>query len=99
MISKKHIEKFNGIETPFYFYDLYFLRSTLDLAKKQADLMGFDVHYDLKANPNPRILKLIASYGIGADCVSGNEVAAAIEAGFKKSSIVFAGVGKTDKEI
>lgn len=99
MISKKYTEKFKEIETPFYFYDLDVLRSTLDLVKKQADLNGFEVHYALKSNPNPRILKLIASYGFGADCVSGNEVAAAIEAGFSKSAIVFAGVGKTDKEI
>jgi diaminopimelate decarboxylase len=99
MISKKYIEKFSSIETPFYFYDLDVLRSTLDSIKKESDLAGFDVHYALKANPNPRILKLIASYGFGADCVSGNEVAAAIDAGFDNSKIVFAGVGKNDREI
>lgn len=99
MISKKLTEKFKGIETPFYFYDLDVLRSTLDSIKKESDMTGFEVHYALKANPNPRILKLIASYGFGADCVSGNEVSAALDAGFKNSKIVFAGVGKNDKEI
>lgn len=99
MTLRKYTEKFGGIETPFYFYDLDVLRSTLDSVKKESDQNGFEVHYALKANPNPRILKLIASYGFGADCVSGNEIAAALEAGFKNSKIVFAGVGKTDKEI
>jgi diaminopimelate decarboxylase len=99
MSLSRYTEKFNGIETPFYFYDLDVLRSTLDSVKKESDLNGFDIHYALKANPNPRILRLIASYGFGADCVSGNEVAAALDAGFRNDKIVFAGVGKTDKEI
>lgn len=99
MINKKYIEKFRDIETPFYFYDLDVLIPTLDTVKKEADRHGYRVHYALKANPNPRILKLIASYGFGADCVSWNEIAAALEAGFPPSGIVFAGVGKSDKEI
>ncbi|HEX2921041.1 MAG TPA: diaminopimelate decarboxylase [Bacteroidales bacterium] len=99
MIFNKYLQKFSGIETPFYFYDLDVLRSTLDVVKKESDLLGAQVHYAVKANPNPRILKLIASYGIGADCVSGNEISCALEAGFKPSGIVFAGVGKTDKDI
>ncbi|HLP73421.1 MAG TPA: diaminopimelate decarboxylase [Bacteroidales bacterium] len=99
MINKKYLQKFSSIQTPFYFYDLDVLRSTLDSMKKESNLTGFEVHYALKANPNPRILKLIASYGFGADCVSGNEVAAALDAGFSNSKIVFAGVGKNDREI
>lgn len=99
MIRKKYIEKFREIETPFYFYDLDVLRSTLLTVKKESEFLKYKVHYALKANPNPRILKLIATYGFGADCVSFNEIAAAINAGIKPSEIVFAGVGKTDKEI
>lgn len=99
MIDANVIGKFNDIETPFYYYDLNVLRSTLNTIKKESDNSGYKVHYAVKANSNPRILKLIASYGFGADCVSYNEIAAAIEAGFKASDIVFAGVGKTDKDI
>ena len=36
---------------------------------------------------------------MGADCVSGGEISAAIKAGFPASKIVYAGVGKTDREI
>ena len=41
----------------------------------------------------------MSSKGLGADCVSGGEIEAAINAGFKPSEIVFAGVGKADWEI
>jgi diaminopimelate decarboxylase len=99
MVSNKILEKFREIETPFYYYDMDVLRSTLETVKRESELAGYKVHYAVKANSNPRILKFIASYGLGADCVSYNEIAAAIEAGFNPSEIVFAGVGKTDKDI
>jgi diaminopimelate decarboxylase len=99
MINSKILEKFREIETPFYYYDMDVLRSTLDSVKRESGLAGYKVHYAVKANSNPRILKFIASYGFGADCVSYNEIAAAISAGFNPSEIVFAGVGKTDKDI
>jgi diaminopimelate decarboxylase len=99
MIDNHIIEKFKTLTTPFYYYDLDILRSTLDVVKKETANSGFKVHYAVKANSNPRILKIISSYGLGADCVSWNEIAAAINAGFSSSEIVFAGVGKTDKEI
>ena len=93
------IEKFKNIETPFYYYDVNLLNETLNLVDNESSKYGFWVHYAIKANANPKILKIIAQKGFGADCVSGNEVQAAIEAGFPASKIVFAGVGKTDKEI
>jgi diaminopimelate decarboxylase len=99
MINNKTLEKFRKIETPFYFYDLDVLRSTLESVKKESDNSGYKVHYAVKANSNQRILKIISSHGFGADCVSFNEIAAAISAGFNPSEIVFAGVGKTDKDI
>jgi diaminopimelate decarboxylase len=99
MINISTIEKFRDIETPFYYYDLDVLRSTLDLVKKESELSGYKVHYAVKANSNPRILKIISSYGFGADCVSWNEIACAIDSGFNPSEIMFAGVGKTDKDI
>jgi diaminopimelate decarboxylase len=99
MINNKSIEKFRKIETPFYYYDLDVLRSTLESVKKESDNSGYKVHYAVKANSNQRILKIISSYGFGADCVSFNEIAAAITAGYSPSEIVFAGVGKTDKDI
>ncbi|MCX6329292.1 MAG: diaminopimelate decarboxylase [Bacteroidia bacterium] len=99
MIDKNIIEKFGNLSTPFYYYDLDVLNSTLNTLKKESQNSGFKIHYAIKANANPRILKIISSFGFGADCVSWNEIDAAIKAGFNPSEIVFAGVGKTDKEI
>ncbi len=99
MTDQNIIDKFRNLRTPFYYYDLNVLSKTLSALKKEADSSGFKVHYAVKANHNPRLLKIIASYGFGADCVSWNEIDAAIAAGFEPGKIVFAGVGKSDREI
>ena len=93
------IAKIQALETPLYYYDMQLLSETLDEAKKAADKRGFHIHYALKANFNDRVLQLIQSKGLGADCVSGNEVQKSIDSGFPASKITFAGVGKSDKEI
>ncbi|RNC67141.1 diaminopimelate decarboxylase [Proteiniphilum sp. X52] len=93
------VEKFKRLDTPFYFYDIQLLRATLHAIRKETENKPFHVHYAVKANANPRILKEIASFGFGADCVSGNEILAALAAGFTPDKIVFAGVGKSDREI
>lgn len=93
------INSFKTLQTPFYYYDLEILRSSLDLLRKEADRNRIEVHYAVKANANPRILAAIQAYGFGADCVSGGEMQAALQAGFPASRVVFAGVGKADWEI
>ncbi|WP_460880721.1 type III PLP-dependent enzyme domain-containing protein [Pontibacter rugosus] len=85
--------------TPFYVYDLNLLHQTLQLAQQEANKYNFHVHYALKANANAPILDAMREVGFGADCVSGNEVKAAIENGFAPKDVVFAGVGKSDAEI
>ena len=99
MFNTDTISRFKNIETPFYYYDLGLLRQTLSACKTASDKYGFHVHYAMKANFNPKVLEAIQSYGFGADCVGGNEVTTAIASGFDKSKVVFAGVGKSDKEI
>ena len=86
-------------KTPFYLYDLEVLESTLDTALLHAEKYKYHIHYAMKANTNNKILSLIQSKGLGADCVSGNEVKKAIEMGFTSKDIAFAGVGKSDEEI
>lgn len=93
------IQKFSGIETPFYYYDLSVLRATLKEINQQTEGSNFQVHYALKANVNPEVLKTIREAGLGADCVSGGEVQAALNAGIQPNKVVFAGVGKADWEI
>ena len=97
--GKFPIDKFENLDTPFYYYDVDLLRRTLEIVKNEARQRNYFIHYALKANANPRILREIASFGFGADCVSGNEILRALECGFPASKIAFAGVGKTDREI
>ena len=94
------IEKLEGLQTPFYYYDTELLRQTLRTINDEAGRHeGFVVHYANKANANPKLLKIIREAGLGADCVSGGEIEACVQAGFPSSKIVFAGVGKSDWEI
>ena len=94
------IEKFKSIETPFYYYDTELLEETLRRAQEEAaKYEGLHIHYAIKANFNHRLLQIINAAGMGADCVSGGEVKAALAAGIPAGKIVFAGVGKTEKEI
>jgi diaminopimelate decarboxylase len=99
MFKTNIIDRFQQLETPFYYYHLDVLRETLKACRTASSKYGFQVHYAMKANFNPKVLDLIRENGFGADCVSGNEVKAAIAHGFDKKNIVFAGVGKSDKEI
>ena len=92
--------KFQDIQTPFYYYDTELLRETLRAINNEAQKHeGFWVYYAVKANANPKILRIIREAGLGADCVSGGEIDASVKAGFPSSKIVFAGVGKSDWEI
>ncbi len=88
-----------SMETPYYFYDMDLLKDTVELLQKEAGRYDYHVHYALKANSNRTILEFLQKMGLGADCVSGNEIKQAIDCGFPASSIAFAGVGKSDKEI
>ncbi|HOO42666.1 MAG TPA: diaminopimelate decarboxylase [Bacteroidales bacterium] len=99
MQFSRFINAFKRLETPFYFYDLDILDQTLRTYTKNLVKYGYKAHYAMKANANPRILEIIQRSGLGADCVSGNEVQLALDMGFDPETIVFAGVGKSDKEI
>lgn len=99
MFDPNLTRQLEGVETPFYYYDLDLLKRTLETVKAAAEKRNFHIHYAYKANYNERILHWINAYGFGADCVSGNEVKKAIEIGVHPDKIAFAGVGKTDKEI
>ncbi|MBR1932275.1 MAG: diaminopimelate decarboxylase [Prevotella sp.] len=100
MKGKFPVDRFASIQTPFYYYDMELLRQTLSAINQEAGKHeGFVVHYAVKANANPKVLQAIRQAGLGADCVSGGEIQAAIKAGFPASKVVYAGVGKSDWEI
>ena len=99
MFSSEDLARFNNTPTPFYYYNLELLKATLEAVTTTSSKYNYHVHYAFKANTNNKILKLIQSHGLGADCVSGNEIKKAIECDYTSEQIVFAGVGKSDKEI
>ena len=94
------VEQFQGVRTPFYYYDRKLLEQTLDVINREAArYAGFHVHYAVKANVDPTVLGIVNAAGLGCDCVSGGEVEVCLKAGFPASKVVFAGVGKADWEI
>ena len=94
------IQQFEPLRTPFYYYDMELLRQTLQaICSEAARHEAFCVHFAVKANANPQVLRAIRQAGLGADCVSGGEIEASLRAGFPANKIVFAGVGKSDWEI
>lgn len=92
-------DQIKHIPTPSYYYNIELLKQTLNTVSEESAKYGYHVHYAIKANANPVLLKLISQHGLGADCVSGNEISRALTCGFPAGSIVYAGVGKSDAEI
>ncbi|BBA30101.1 diaminopimelate decarboxylase [Prevotella melaninogenica] len=100
MMQKFPIDKFEKIETPFYYYDCDLLRDTLQAINNELKKYeNFIVHYAVKANANTKVLNVIQQTGMGADCVSGGEIQRSLDCGFPADKIVYAGVGKADWEI
>ncbi|WP_300722520.1 diaminopimelate decarboxylase [uncultured Alistipes sp.] len=99
MLSRHIASKLRGLETPFYLYDTALLRQTLESVVSEAGKFGYKVHYAIKANYDDHLLAIIREYGLGIDCASGNELRKAVESGFAPEGIVYAGVGKRDKEL
>lgn len=99
MLDINTIERLDRVATPFYYYDMDLFHKTIDYVAGLAKEHDIKVHYAVKANVERRLLEYISSKGFGADCVSGNEVLHAHDCGFPADQIVYAGVGKTDKEI
>ena len=99
MLDINTIEHLDKIATPFYYYDMELFHKTVDHVAELAQQHEIKVHYAIKANVERRLLEYISSKGFGADCVSGNEVLHAYSCGFPAGKIVYAGVGKSDKEI
>ena len=99
-VTLQQLQKIEREVGPFYYYNTSLLCQTLDAIRKELSATPhFHVHYAIKANANPELLKFVREAGLGVDCVSGGEVQRALEVGFEPKGIVFAGVGKSDREI
>jgi diaminopimelate decarboxylase len=87
------------VGTPVYVYSKATFIDHLQKIQKAYSQLDTTVCYSVKACGNINILKVLAEAGSGFDIVSGGELYRVLQAGGKPSKIVYAGVGKTDKEI
>jgi len=87
--------------TPLYVYSAAVIRR--QYRSLESSLHGVAgnvlICYALKANANPALGRMLASLGAGADVVSGGELYLAGRMGFSPEKTVFAGVGKTRREM
>ena len=97
MLKIDDFASFGKVATPFYYYDIDLFRRTADKVAELSSRTGIQVHYSLKANSDRRLNEMISSRGIGADCVSGDEIDFAVSCGYDPKKIFFAGVAKSDK--
>ena len=84
--------------SPVYIYDIDDVLMRVSVLR-EAFNRPIEIHYAMKANFHPYLLKTLAKAGVGADVVSAGEMKWAMDNGHKADHIVFSGVGKTVAEI
>lgn len=89
----------SSVGTPAYFYDLDAIREGARRVERAFGEQPHLVAYAVKANSAGPVLRTLFSEGIGADVVSGGELALVLAAGVRADRIVMSGVAKTDAEL
>jgi diaminopimelate decarboxylase len=87
---------------PFYVLNGDAIRSTTeDFRDSFARIFphGLSLHYSFKTNSDPRVLKTLREAGMGAEVSTGQELALALQLGFRAQDVLFDGPGKTGQEI
>ncbi|OHB35178.1 MAG: diaminopimelate decarboxylase [Planctomycetes bacterium GWA2_39_15] len=87
------------VGTPAYIYSKNAILARYNELKTAFQDVDTLICFSVKSNSNLSICKILAEVGSGFDVVSGGELFRAIKAGGAPSKIVFAGVGKMDREI
>lgn len=87
------------VGTPVYVYSKATFTDHLAKIQKAYEPLETTVCFSVKACGNVNILRFMAEAGSGFDIVSGGELYRVLEAGGDPSKVVYAGVGKTDREI
>jgi diaminopimelate decarboxylase len=84
--------------TPLFVYDLAIVRARIErLRATMPSALG--LHYAIKANPFPPLLRAMQPLVDGFDVASAGELRTAINAGMVAGHISFAGPGKRDEEL
>ena len=85
--------------TPLFIYSRKAIINNYNKLKKAFSKLSTLICYSVKCNSNIYVLKLLSKEGAGFDIVSGGELFRVIRAGSKTANVVYAGVGKSTKEI
>lgn len=86
------------IGTPLYVLDGRLVRERVAQVRELLP-QGVRLHYAIKANPMPDLLRLLAPLVDGFDIASAGELQLALDAGHRGADLGFAGPGKRDDEL
>ncbi|MFC1781642.1 diaminopimelate decarboxylase [Planctomycetota bacterium] len=99
-VEEVKVEKIaREVGTPCYIYSKATFIDHLQKIQKAYSEIETLICYSVKACGNINILNFLAGLGSGFDVVSGGELFRILQAGGDPTKVVYAGVGKTDKEI
>lgn len=84
--------------TPFYAYDRGLITQRVELLRQHLPA-ELHLHYAIKANPMPEVVRHLAGLTDGLDVASAGELRVALACGARPQAISFAGPGKTDAEL
>jgi len=94
------VQKIAGaVGTPVYVYSKATFIDHLRKVRRAYSRVDTTVCFSVKACGNVNILRFLAEQGSGFDIVSGGELYRVLQAAGEPAKVVYAGVGKTDKEI
>lgn len=85
--------------TPLYVYSRSHLIRQYRALSGAMKAVDPQIYFAVKSNSNLAVIRALADQGAGADVVSGGELYRARQAGIPADRIVFAGVGKSIREI
>jgi diaminopimelate decarboxylase len=84
--------------TPFYAYDRTLITERVALLRRHLP-RSVHIHYAMKANPMPEVVRHLAALVDGLDVASAGELKIALGSGMRADAISFAGPGKRDEEL
>jgi diaminopimelate decarboxylase len=84
--------------TPFYAYDRQVVATKIAQTRRELPA-SVHLHYAMKANPMPALVRHVLEHVDGLDVASAAEMQVALDAGADPRTISFAGPGKTANEL
>jgi len=94
MLLKDIVDRYG---TPLYVYDTSIFKKKLALLRNA--LPDVEIHYSVKANPTPAVIKTFVDEGCGLEIASAGELVLAQKCGCSPSRILYAGPGKTESDL